>query len=39
MTVNYAIGPHTMSFIVKSDAALNPFTLRDIRAFRCPGAL
>jgi type VI secretion system protein ImpL len=39
VTVDYAIGPHTMSFVVKSDAALNPFTLRDIRVFRCPGAL
>ena len=35
----FAIGPHTLSFIVKSDAVLNPFTLRDIRAFRCPGTL
>ena len=35
----FAIGPHTLSFIVKSDAVLNPFTLRDIRAFRCPGQL
>ncbi len=39
VTVDYAIGAHTMSFIVKSDAVLNPFTLRDIRAFRCPGTL
>ena len=37
--VTFSLGPHTMSFIVKSDAVLNPFTLRDIRAFRCPGTL
>ncbi len=36
-TVAFAIGAHTLSFVVKSDAVLNPFTLRDIRAFRCPG--
>ena len=35
----FSIGPYTMSFVVKSDAVLNPFTLRDIRAFRCPGTL
>ncbi len=39
LKVDYAIGPHSMSFIVKSDGALDPFTLRDIRAFRCPGTL
>jgi type VI secretion system protein ImpL len=37
--VVFSIGPHTLSFVVKSDAVMNPFTLRDIRAFRCPGAL
>ena len=38
-TVAFALGSHTLSLQVKSDAVLNPFTLRDIRAFRCPGAL
>ena len=38
-TVSLIVGTRTVSFQVKSDAALNPFTLRDLRQFRCPGAL
>ena len=38
-TAAFAVGAHSLSFNVKSDAVLNPFTLRDIRAFRCPGTL
>ena len=37
--VSLAVGTRTVSFAVKSDAALNPFTLRDLRLFRCPGTL
>ena len=35
----FSLGPRTLSLDVKSDAVANPFTLRDIKAFRCPGAL
>ena len=38
-TVTFSASGHTTSFIVKSNSALNPFTLRDLRAFRCPEAL
>ncbi len=39
LSVTFALGSHALSLNVKSDAVLNPFTLRDLQAFRCPGAL
>jgi type VI secretion system protein ImpL len=38
-TAAFSVGSHSLSFVFRSDAVLNPFTLRDIRAFRCPGTL
>jgi type VI secretion system protein ImpL len=35
-TVSFPIGSHSVSYVVQSESALNPFTLRDLRAFRCP---
>ncbi len=38
-TVVFSMGGQRISFVVKSDSVLNPFTLRDLRQFHCPGAL
>jgi type VI secretion system protein ImpL len=35
----FSLGTRNLSLDVKSDGVLNPFTSRDIRAFRCPGTL
>ena len=37
-TVSIPVNGHTISFVVASGSALNPFTLRDLRLFRCPEA-
>ena len=38
-TVAFQAGLHAASFEVRSGTVLNPFTLADLRAFRCPGTL
>ncbi len=38
-TVAFSVGGQRVSFLVKSDSVLNPFTLRALRLFHCPGAL
>ncbi len=38
-TASMQVGGRAVSFQVKSASALNPFSLWDPRAFRCPGAL
>ncbi|TWB56719.1 type VI secretion system membrane subunit TssM [Nitrospirillum viridazoti] len=34
--VNFASGTHNAGFEVKSSTSLNPFILKELRAFRCP---
>ncbi len=38
-TVSLSLGGKKVSFDVKSQAVLNPFVLRDLRQFSCPGEL
>ena len=38
-TISLNLGGKKLSFEVRSDAVLNPFVLRDLRQFSCPGAL
>ena len=38
-TFSMVMGGQTISFRIKSGSSFNPFTLRDLRQFRCPGTL
>ena len=38
-TFSMTMGGQNISFRIKSDSSFNPFTLRDLRQFHCPGTL